>query len=114
MNAHLLYNFYNENKSPSPTIYCINLHKQLLQISLLRSEIIKMAASKLQQWLIKYILASTNQDSIASTFMDSDELESLLATLDQDARCDLISIVRSQEDKTALDYAVEYGHQDIV
>ena len=73
-----------------------------------------MAASDLQEWLIKYIQESTNQDNVASSFVDSDELELVLAKLDQDVRCDLITTVRSQEDKTALDYAVECGHQDIV
>ena len=73
-----------------------------------------MEVSNLQQWLIKYIQASANQDNIASTFVDSDELESLLATVDQDARTDMIYKIRSPEDKSALDYAVELGQRDVV
>ena len=72
-----------------------------------------MAASSLRQWLTRYVRAPSNPDDMAS-ILDFDKLELLMMTLDQDVRCDEISTVKCPEGKTALDYAVELGHRDII
>ena len=75
-----------------------------------------VTVENLREWIMQYIAYSIKEEKTNRTLDigDSDELELLLEGLEQDVIFDVIYSLRGPGDKTALHFAVNLGHIEIV